>query len=144
MLNPELHAVEEQDATAAEYPSLITRYQSLFIDAMLLIVCMIVISNVLGDNDELAPGWARGALFVLLFGMYEPLLVSLGGTLGNRLMRIKVVREDDKQRSIGIVKSYTRFVVKFVLGWISFVSIHSNPRRRAIHDMAGGSVVVKR
>ena len=36
-----------------------------------------------------------------------------------------------------------RYPVKLLLGWISFLTINSNPKRRAIHDLASGSVMIK-
>ncbi len=64
-----------------EYPLLTDRVQSIFIDAVLIIVSMFVIAALL-DRFESPPDWIRIALFIGLWAVYEPLFVSLGCTLG--------------------------------------------------------------
>ncbi len=44
---------------------------------------------------------------------------------------------------ITILQSYIRFIVKGLLGWLSFVTIHFNGEHRAIHDFAGSSVMIR-
>lgn len=41
-----------------------------------------------------------------------------------------------------LILSVLRFVFKLLLGWISFLTVHANPKRRAIHDMVGHSVMI--
>lgn len=126
-----------------EYPSLSIRLQSIFIDTFFLIVLMIVISS-LSDQFPNAPGWIRAIAFIAIFAIYEPACLAFGYTIGNYLKGIRVKKFTDTGIRINILQAFTRYIVKLSLGWISFLTIHSNPERRAIHDMASGSVMIYR
>ena len=91
---------------------------------------------------ENPPDWLRAALFILLFFVYEPLLTATGGTVGNRIMKMRVMNASNEQKKINIIQAYIRFVLKVFLGWLSFISIHFNKQRRAIHDLVASSVMV--
>jgi uncharacterized RDD family membrane protein YckC len=125
-----------------KYPELRDRIQSTFIDLLLLILLMYVFARIL-ENYPGAPDWVKIALFVGLFIVYEPLSMTLGCTLGNYLKGIRVRKDSDFTKRINILQAIIRYPVKFFLGWISFMTIHSNPKRRAIHDLVSGSVMIK-
>ncbi|MBK9045656.1 MAG: hypothetical protein IPL74_02770 [Bacteroidetes bacterium] len=40
--------------------------------------------------------------FIMLVGVYEPLLMSTGGTIGNRLMKLQVRQYADETKRINI------------------------------------------
>ena len=124
------------------YPQLIDRIQSTLIDTFLIVTLMIVFANIL-DRFENVPDWVRISMFVGLFVAYEPLCMTLGFTLGNYLKGIRVRRESDLTKRINIFQSIVRYPFKVLLGWISFLTIFSDPRRRAIHDLISGSVMIK-
>jgi uncharacterized RDD family membrane protein YckC len=124
-----------------QYPSLLTRMMSLFFDTLVLVVSMLVFARIL-DEFPNAPDWLRMALFFSIFFAYEPLCLTYGCTIGNFLMRIRVRQFRETNSRITLPNAILRFIVKACLGWISFVTIHSNPERRAIHDMAAGSVMI--
>jgi uncharacterized RDD family membrane protein YckC len=125
-----------------QYPSLLKRMQSSFIDLIFLVLMMLVFSMIL-DNFGGTPDWVRMLLFVLIFVAYEPLLTAIGFTIGNYLMGIRVRRESDPSKRIHLGQSLLRYPIKCTLGWLSFVTIHSNPQKRAIHDLVAGSVMIK-
>ena len=125
-----------------KYPELSERIQSTMIDTILIIIMMFVFSSVL-DRYENAPDWVRMLMFAGLFIIYEPLCTSLGCTLGNYLKGIRVRRNSDTTKRINIFQAIIRYVTKFLLGWLSFLTIGTNPKRRAIHDMICGSVMIK-
>jgi len=123
------------------YPSLVKRVQSVFIDTLLIIIAMVIISAVL-SNISATPDWVRIALFVFLFGVYEPVFIAYTkGTIGNRLMGLQVRQFTNDSKRLNILQSYVRFILKLFLGWLSFITMHFNVERRAIHDMAGNSVM---
>jgi uncharacterized RDD family membrane protein YckC len=103
---------------------------------------MFVFAAVL-DRFENVPDWVRIALFASLFIAYEPLCMTLGSTLGNYLKGIRVRKDSDSTKRINILQAIMRYPVKVLLGWISFLTISSNPKRRAIHDLVSGSVMIK-
>ena|ERR1019366_9583496 len=125
-----------------KYPQLIERIQSTFIDTVLIIILMFVFANIL-DGFRNVPDWIRITMFAALFIAYEPFCMTLGSTLGNYLKGIRVRKNSDATKRINIFQALIRYPVKVLLGWISFLSINSNSKRRAIHDIVAGSVMIK-
>jgi len=123
------------------YPLLIERLQSTFIDTLVLIALMIGFTSIL-DHFAHVPDWVTIVLFASLIA-YEPICMTFGCTLGNYVKKIRVRQESDTSRHINIFQAIIRYPVKLLLGWISFLTINSNPKRRAIHDLASGSVMIK-
>ena len=131
-----------EDETPSMYPLLADRVQSTFIDTILIIVLMFVFSSIL-EKYENAPDWIRIFLFVAIWAIYEPACTSMGCTLGNYIKNIRVRQHSNLTKRINFFQALIRYVLKFSLGWISFLTIHSNKERRALHDLAAGSVMIK-
>ena len=125
-----------------KYPQLTDRIQSTFIDTILIVILMFVFASILEKFDNV-PDWVRMVMFAGLFIAYEPLCMTVGATLGNYLKGIRVRKSSDSTKRINIFQAIVRYPVKVLLGWVSFLTIHSNSKRRAIHDLASGSVMVK-
>ena len=125
-----------------EYPSLTDRIQSLFIDTIVLIIAVVIFSQLL-DKFENVPDWLRAVIFVIVFIAYEPVCLTVGCTLGNYVKGIRVKQFQDNTKRINFFQAIIRYIVKICLGWLSFLTIHSNPQKRAIHDMASGSVMIR-
>jgi len=121
------------------YPRLVKRYQALLIDGLLILFTLIIIMVIVQDSDMRTPIMVSSALIILL--TYEPFLTSYSKTVGQRLMRIRVGRYEDPGRRISLLNAYLRWFTKGLLGWISFITIHFNPERRAIHDLVSDSVM---
>ncbi len=129
--------------TEVIYPSLSERVQSTLIDTVFIVFLMFMASNLLDQYNDV-PDWVRMVLFFAIWGVYEPISTSFGCTVGNYLKDIRVRRISNNIRRINLLQAYVRYVIKFSLGWISFLTMHSNPERRSIHDFAAGSVMVKK
>jgi uncharacterized RDD family membrane protein YckC len=125
-----------------KYPLLIERIQSTLIDTVLIISLMFLFSNIL-DKFENAPDWIRMMLFLGIWVIYEPLCTSAGFTLGNYIKGIRVRNANNSEKKINLFRALLRYIIKILLGWISFLTISSNPKRQAIHDLAAGSVMIK-
>lgn len=125
-----------------KYPPLTNRIQSIFIDTILLILLMLVFANLLEATGEV-PDWVRGALFAGLFVAYERLCTALGFTLENYVKGIRVRSHSDTSKRINVVQALLRYSVKIILGWVSFLTINRNPKRRAIDDLLSGLVMIK-
>jgi uncharacterized RDD family membrane protein YckC len=125
------------------YPTLVKRIQSICIDNLFIITCLLLFSKIL-ENIQDTPDWFRAVLFFAIFTVYEPLLICLGGTLGNRVMKIQVRKSDDEANGINILQAYLRFIFKVLFGWLSFITIHMNPQKRAIHDLISGTVMIQK
>lgn len=127
---------------AVEYPPLIDRIKSTFIDTTFIILSMFLFGALLDKYSE-APDWIRFALFVGLWLVYEPLSTSLGGTIGNYLIGIRVRKHLSPGKKINIFRAMLRYLLKVSLGWLSFLTMHSNTERRAIHDLLAGSIMIR-
>ncbi|HTE24208.1 RDD family protein [Flavitalea sp.] len=125
-----------------QYPELKTRIQSTFIDTIFIVVLMFVFTGLL-DKMASPPDWLRVVMFLTLWLVYEPVCTTLGGTIGNRMNGIRVRKSTDLNATINIFQSLLRYVLKLALGWLSFLTIHSSPEKRAIHDLAADSVMIK-
>ncbi|MBS1582217.1 MAG: RDD family protein [Bacteroidetes bacterium] len=127
----------------SRYPELGARYRSIVIDTMVLITFMFIAGYALDPFPDAPEGLRKGIFFFIWFG-YEPLAMTfLGATLGNRVMRIRVRKAADESRRIDIAQAYLRYVVKLCLGWLSFLTMGSDTKLRAIHDKVSGSVMVR-
>ncbi len=125
-----------------KFPPLTDRIQSTFIDVILIVILMFAFANILDEFDNVQD-WVRITMFAGLFIAYEPFCMTLGFTLGNYLKGIRVRKNSNSTKRISIFQAIIRYPIKVVLGWISFLTINSNPKRRAIHDLVSGSVMIK-
>ncbi len=134
--------IPNEHTTEVEYPSLSDRVQSTFIDAILMIILMMIFASVL-NRYENAPNWVRAVFFIGIWGIYEPVCTAFGFTIGNYLKGIRVRSASNPDKRINFIQALFRYLLKFSLGWISFLTMHTNPQRRAIHDFAAGSVMMR-
>ena len=121
------------------YPNALRRYVATVIDA--LVVWGIIFSLV----RLTAMTGAEGITFALVVGAvvaYEPLSTAYGCTLGQALMRFRV-RTVEGLKRIGIAQAYGRFIVKYLLGVVSFVTMPARSDRRAIHDLMSQTIVIE-
>ena len=125
-----------------QYPELIDRFQSTFINTLVIVILMFVWATIL-DKIQDPPDSLRMTMFFVIWGVYEPVCTSLGCTLGNYIKGIRVRRINNTSKKINIFQAFIRYLFKILLGWVSFLTIGSNPQRRAIHDMVAGSVMIK-
>lgn len=123
-----------------QYPRLVRRYKALLIDGLLIMFTLIIIMIIVEDIESRTPIMVSSAFIIIL--TYEPFLTSYSKTIGQRIMKIKIVKYENPQERISLVNAYLRWFTKGMLGWISFISIHSNPQRRAIHDFASDSIMI--
>ena len=125
-----------------QYPEIKDRIQSTFIDTILIIVVLFILSSIM-DRYESMPDWLRITMFAVPFFFYEPIFQTFGCTLGNLVMGIRVRRNSNPEKRINFFQAMIRYPVKVVLGGISLLTIGSDPKKRALHDLASGSVMIK-
>lgn len=128
--------------TQRDLPPLIKRFQSALIDGVAIIICMVIFSQIFSLTDEESSGGLKGVLLFGLFFFYEPFCMAYGCTIGNFISGIRVRKFGEEEKRITITNSYLRFIVKFLLGIISFFTVTSDKNKRAMHDYAGGSIMV--
>ncbi|NLR82349.1 RDD family protein [Chitinophaga eiseniae] len=126
-----------------DYPLLSARVQSTFIDLLFIVLLMFIFGTLLEQVGEVPDG-VRIGLFVFVWIVYEPLFTTLGATVGNYIKGIRVRQHNNTSRRLPFYRALFRYLVKCFLGWVSFLTIHTNKERRAIHDLLSGSVMIYR
>lgn len=116
------------------------RLRAMFLDWTLSLAlvfgALMVASNV--ESDTLAR--VLGALVVLILVLYEPVLVSrVGSTLGHYWTNLRVVA--DNGGNLSFPRALSRFALKSLLGWYSFLSMGATRRNQAVHDLLTRSTV---
>lgn len=126
----------------ATFPSLVTRIQALFIDVVLMLMMFTATTLVIDTFGDI-PSFVKGFILIFMFYLYDPIFTSLtGSTLGHKMMKLKVRRYGEPERKISLGQAFLRFFTKGVLGWLSFLTVTGNKHKRAIHDLASGSIVL--
>ena len=123
-----------------KYPNLLRRYFASLIDFLVALTIAAVVGKTLVSNANLTPNLNVWVLF-LTFAIYEPLMTTVGCTIGQFIFRFRV-RKHDKNKKINIGQAFVRLVIKYSLGLISLLTMPARSDRRAIHDLATGSIVV--
>jgi uncharacterized RDD family membrane protein YckC len=123
------------------YPSLTERIKSSVTDILFIVFLMSIVAMLMDEVSDV-PDWMRACIFVTLFFIYEPLTQTFGCTLGNYLMDIRIRNNAKPNQKINIFQAYIRFACKSLSGIYSFFTINSNSKRRSMHDMISGTVVV--
>jgi uncharacterized RDD family membrane protein YckC len=123
-----------------ESPTIFRRYLSTFFDGVFIFSVFTFSSLALKSGSAVAD-YARIAVFLGMFFMYEPIFTSRFCTLGQKITGIRV-RTNGSYEKISIPAAYLRTVIKIFLGLISLLSITFTRDRRAVHDFASGSVVI--
>jgi uncharacterized RDD family membrane protein YckC len=92
---------------------------------------------------ESVPDVVRIGAFLFSFILYDPIFTSsFGGTIGHMIIGIRVKRERDMEKNILFPFAMLRYLAKVLLGWISLLTVTGNEKKRAIHDLIVGSVVI--
>jgi uncharacterized RDD family membrane protein YckC len=123
------------------YPSLVNRLQALFFDFWIIVAIVMFLFVNFFDIYEAQFTGLKIILFIAIVLVYDPIGSMTGGTIGYRTMGLKV-RRGDGIRRISIVQAYKRSILKFALGWISFLTITSDRKSRAMHDKAADTLVM--
>jgi len=121
-------------------PTLPRRYAATAVDGVLMLVALVAPTALWGADDAGARG-LRAALAVGAFLVYEPLCTGRFVTLGQWVAGVRV-RSIDSGERIGVPRAFLRIWVKILLGLFSFLVMPFIPGRRALHDLATGSIVI--
>lgn len=126
---------------AIAYPRLIKRVRAVLIDSVLVPVAVFG-SLILGDTLGISHPIGKVMLLLGPIFVLEPGLVAFtGGTVGHHLQGIRITTVDGT-KNINILAAVLRFVVKIVLGWLSFVVVLTTAKHQAVHDLVARSVVI--
>ena len=125
-----------------QLPDLITRVKAVFVDAISILLLFTLTSWVVNNIGDL-PAGIKGFIFVFMIYLYEPTLVTLTrGTIGHKFVNIQVVNYRNPNKRINFIQASLRFITKYFLGWVSFITVSFNKNKRAVHDTVGNSIVL--
>ncbi len=123
------------------FPSLSRRIQALFIDAVIIFLVFLGSSYIFAFFNDVNP-FFRAAIFLFMVFLYEPTFIHFfKGTVGHQILNLKVTKFDNPEIKLSLFSSFSRFIIKWFLGWLSFISILFNNNNRAMHDVASNSIV---
>ncbi len=126
------------------YAAIQDRIKAAVIDSIIIILALFITSEVFALFDSV-PNYIKIIASIIIFILYDPLLTSMkGGTIGHTLSKITVRKEDKLEENISFPSALIRFILKVLLGWISLISISGNEKKKAIHDYAANSIVIKK
>lgn len=120
-------------------PTIPRRYAATVIDGLLVLAVFVVLTMVLPDGEISRVLRILGALAMLF--LYDPIGTGRYFTLGQWITGVRV-RDFKTGQPIGVPRAWGRVLVKGLLGIISFVMIPFTFGRRAIHDLATGSIAI--
>jgi uncharacterized RDD family membrane protein YckC len=124
------------------YPGVFDRIKAAVTDSFVIVAFIALLSNVFSNLDNV-PNSYRIVGFIFIFILYDPLFTSLfGGTIGHMIMKIRVKRTSNTEKNILFHSAIIRYIVKVLLGWISLLTVGTNKKHLAIHDMIAGSIVL--
>jgi predicted Zn finger-like uncharacterized protein len=104
-----------------EYPSILRRYLSTFIDG-LFVIGMVVLSSYVLQVENTKAIKIRIGIILFMFFVYEPIFTAYFCTLGQKITGIRI-RKFPAGKRISLFKAYLRIIVKIFLGAISFFII---------------------
>jgi len=142
---------------SAAQPQIIYRYGGFWIravaaviDGLVLSLACAVIGGITGldffssdpDNFDLT----AAAIELTMGWLYEALMTSSerGATLGKMAVGLRIVTDDGQRMSFlrATGRYFAKFVSAFTLG-IGFIMAAFTDRKRALHDMIAGTLVIK-
>ena len=125
-----------------EFPAVLDRVKAVFADGVVLILLMFLVTYTFSLFENVSQ-YARMFAFVFIFLLYDPLLTSIiGGTLDHMAFGLRVKRDRNMSKNILFPLALLRFIVKALLGWVSLLTVFGSEKRKTIHDLLVGSVVV--
>ena len=122
-----------------EYPTILRRYLSSFIDLWFVVGVLFFVPYVIGDSE--ATLTVRITAGIIMLFLYEPLFTSKLCTLGQKIMGIRI-RKFDNYQKLSFPAAVLRVFIKGLLGFISLFTIIFSEEKRAIHDLASDSIVI--
>ena len=130
---------KDTEERLVEYPTILRRYLSSFIDGCFIVVSVILVPYVIGDEENTLS--VRIIIAAIFLFVYEPLFTSKLCTLGQKTTGIRIRKFGNYQR-LSFPVALLRVMIKGLLGFISLFSIIFSKDKRAIHDYASDSIVI--
>jgi uncharacterized RDD family membrane protein YckC len=120
----------------AVYATFRRRASALVLD---LVIDLLAAAVIFGWTEGSASGWLFAAFLVL----HHVGLSMEGGTMGKRMLGLRLVRTDGARVPLGraIVRELVRLVASLGSLGLGFLWMLDQPERRTWHDLAAGTIV---
>jgi uncharacterized RDD family membrane protein YckC len=132
--NPELEK-------EGRYPTFQQRFGGTMVDLLVFFAAAIAVAYLLKDLPE-AYDYIRPVIFIFLTAVYEPVMYTLGGTLGHRAMKMRIRKQSDESKNINLFQAYIRYALKITCGSFSIFRWINRKKNLTLHDFVSGSIVV--
>ncbi|MGO4682832.1 RDD family protein [Hyphomicrobium sp. 2TAF46] len=134
-------ALESEPNEEPKYARFTRRIQAMAIDAILFFAGILACLSLVTATNNQWVAWVIGTAFCVALIFYEAAMVAAtGGTIGHWRKNLRVV-DDRTGGNISLARAFIRFIVKGLLGWLSFVAMLLTKRRQAFHDVLTRSTV---
>jgi uncharacterized RDD family membrane protein YckC len=120
------------------YPSLLRRVLATLIDVIVVLSMVYLVTQILFVETAT---WFRVLAGAATATLYGPLFTLFACTLGQAVMRIRVLQVECMQRS-SVRSTYLRFLTKYIGGVLAGAVNEPDAELRAYHDHIAGTVVV--
>ncbi|MFT5821134.1 MAG: putative RDD family membrane protein YckC [Crocinitomix sp.] len=127
---------------SATIPGVSDRVKAFIMDFVVTVIFMFAAFKIIDSAGEVS-ALTRRIVFLSIVLVYDPIFTSFfGGTLGHMAFNLRVKKASNPEKNIWLPVAIFRFAIKVLLGWISMLTVSSNSKGQAIHDMFVGSVVI--
>lgn len=124
------------------YPGVSDRVKAAVTDTIIIVGFMFIAAYSFSQFENVADN-LRIISFIFIFGLYDPIFTSFfGATFGHMANNLCVRNRHDHKKKIMFPLAAFRFIVKFLLGIISLLTVGKHKNHLAIHDLAAGSIVL--
>jgi uncharacterized RDD family membrane protein YckC len=137
------------------YEGLVTRSIAFAVDAAVINLVAIAVGAVIAltlsvlsipsDLEKVLAALGGVAYIVWSIGYFATFWSTTGQTPGDRLMQIRVCRAADDQADMTVARSVVRLIALALAAiplFAGFLPILFDDRRRGLHDMLAGTVVI--
>lgn len=137
-MNSETSGIFQTQQT--QFAPITRRIQAVIIDSVILLLLFFGVALFV-SNTDLNSFVKIGIVAVPVLGL-EPCFVSFtGASIGHHFQGLWIERKGSRKR-LNFFLAMIRFLVKNLLGWLSFIFILTTQKHQALHDIAADSVVV--
>lgn len=137
---PMAHQIETTSAKIA-YGRFSRRLKAFAIDWIIIMLLLVTALFVAVSTSSDRVGRVLGFTFVVVWLLYEPLLVwPAGSTVGHYISNLRVV-DDRTHGNVSFLKAVARLLIKSLLGIYSFITMGTTSRHQAVHDLLTRSTV---
>ncbi|MBN1186001.1 MAG: S26 family signal peptidase [Bacteroidales bacterium] len=114
------------------------RSRARMIDMFIVIVIALIITNLDSLDGVYKLSIILGYILVI-----NPILISLGGSVGHMMTNLKVRHYDDYSKSVKLPAVYYRLLLLFINNWIGFLSIKFKKDRKYLFEKLSKTVIVQ-